>query len=34
MRSNNSMVQGNVFILKVIQEQVHYLDKFCYKAIG
>ena len=31
--SNNSKVQGNVFILKTMQEQVHYSDVFCYKAL-
>ena len=33
MRSNNSKEQGNIFILKTIWEQIHYLDSFCYKTI-
>ena len=33
MRSNNSKVQGNAFILKTILEEVRYLDLFFYKAI-
>ena len=32
-RSNNSKVQGNVFILKTMQEQLRYLEAFRYKAI-
>ena len=35
MRGNNSKVQGNVFILKTIYKQVHYLHLSCYnKAIA
>lgn len=33
MRRKNSKVQGNVLILKAIQEQALYLDGFCYEAI-
>ena len=33
MRSNISKEQGYVFILKTKENQVHYLDIFCYKAI-
>ena len=33
MKSNNNKVQGNVLILKAIQEQALYLDGFCYEAI-
>ena len=32
-RSNNSKVQGNVFILKTMQEQLRYVEAFRYKAI-
>ena len=31
MGSNNRKVQGIVFILKTILDQVLYLDMFCYK---
>ena len=34
MASNNSNTQDIVIILKTTQEQVHYLDVFCYKAIA
>ena len=33
MRSNLWEVLGSVFILKTKQEQVRYLDIFCYKTI-
>ena len=33
MRSNNSKVQGNISILKTMQEQEPQLDVLCYKAI-
>ena len=32
-KSNNSKVQGDVFILKTIEEQLRYLDAFCSKGI-
>ena len=33
MECSNSKVQGIVFILRAIQEQVQYLGVFCYKAM-
>ena len=33
MRSNNSKVQGNVFILKTIEEQLSYLDLVLHKSV-
>ena len=33
MKSNNSKVRGNVFMLKTKLEQLCYFDVFFYKAI-